>query len=151
MYKGVKTGSQEEALASYFFCSKFLHHFAEGAIKGRFLFAHVFFIIQLNITPKSATTNIMYCTVPGVGRHKVIKPPRRRALTIFIDIRSFSYRNRIYRTSILKRALSSVKRKINSYCVFICNGAFMWPLVRRTTSLQTECIKILHCHARPQA
>ena len=72
----------------------------------------LFYIFHLKTTTKLTTTNITYCAVRDVGRHKVIKPPPRTSLTIFINVHSCFYRNRIHRTLSLKRALGSVKRKI---------------------------------------
>ena len=41
------------------------------------------FICQFKITKKITTNVVIYCAVPGVGGHKVIKPSPRTALTIF--------------------------------------------------------------------
>ena len=41
------------------------------------------FICQFKITTKITTNVVIYCAVPGVGGHKVIKPSPRTALTIF--------------------------------------------------------------------
>ena len=100
-FKERKGRSRSKVFLSNAFC--FVFYFLFSLL---FYFIFDLFLLQLNIT----STNILYCTVPGLGRQKVIKHPPRTAFTIFRNIRSFLYRDKVYRKLRLKRALTSVKK-----------------------------------------